>query len=101
MPTEMAVAAFERLTNPASAVQPKLAGYYAIESLRMEKAYRAWGRELTPEVSPVEAGMTFACKLRTAQDFRGRSVVEKQVARWSFAAAGQLLGFRSRRLRMG
>jgi 4-methylaminobutanoate oxidase (formaldehyde-forming) len=80
VPTEMAVAAFERLTDPANTVRPTLAGYYAIESLRMEKAYRAWGRELTPDTTPVEAGMTFACKLRTSHDFRGRPVVEKQIA---------------------
>ena len=33
------------------------AGYYAIESLRLEKAYRAFGRELTPDYNPVEAGL--------------------------------------------
>ena len=32
------------------------AGYYAIDSLRLEKGYRAWGRELTPEINPYEAG---------------------------------------------
>ncbi len=39
------------------------AGYYAIESMRLEKGYRAFGRELTPEVNPVEAGLSFTCKL--------------------------------------
>ena len=41
-------------------------GYYAIESLRLEKGYRAFGRELTPDYNPVEAGLLFACKLKTA-----------------------------------
>ena len=40
-------------------------GYYAIESLRLEKGYRAFGRELTPDYNPVEAGLLFACKLST------------------------------------
>jgi glycine cleavage system aminomethyltransferase T len=31
-------------------------GYYAIDSLRCEKGYRAWGHELTPETTPTEAG---------------------------------------------
>jgi len=79
VPTEMAVAAFERLTDPGNAVEPTLAGYYAIDSLRMEKAYRVWGRELTPDTSPVEAGLAFACKLRTGIDFRGREAVETHV----------------------
>src|SRR4029450_9918649 len=36
------------------------AGYYALDSLRIEKGYRAWGRELTPHDTPVEAGVGFA-----------------------------------------
>ncbi|MEP6816915.1 MAG: glycine cleavage T C-terminal barrel domain-containing protein, partial [Marmoricola sp.] len=42
-----------------------------------EKGYRAFGRELTPDYNPVEAGLTFACKLKTDIDFLGRSAVEK------------------------
>jgi 4-methylaminobutanoate oxidase (formaldehyde-forming) len=53
------------------------AGYYAIESMRLEKGYRAFGKELTPEVDPVEAGLTFTCKLGTDIDFLGRAAVEK------------------------
>jgi 4-methylaminobutanoate oxidase (formaldehyde-forming) len=65
-------------------------GYYAIESLRLEKGYRAFGRELTPNDSPVEAGLLFACKLKTDIGFVGREAVEKA------KAAGprrRLLGF--------
>jgi 4-methylaminobutanoate oxidase (formaldehyde-forming) len=51
-------------------------GYYAIESLRLEKGYRAFGRELTPVDNPVEAGLTFTCKLGTDVDFLGRAAVE-------------------------
>jgi glycine cleavage system aminomethyltransferase T/glycine/D-amino acid oxidase-like deaminating enzyme len=80
VPSEMAIAAFERLTDPGNAVTPKLAGYYAIESLRLEKGYRAFGRELGPDTSPVEAGLTFACKLGTDIPFRGREAVERQRA---------------------
>ena len=40
-------------------------GYYAIESMRLEKGCRAWSRELTPDYTPVEAGLVFACKLNT------------------------------------
>jgi 4-methylaminobutanoate oxidase (formaldehyde-forming) len=52
-------------------------GYYAIESLRLEKGYRAFGRELTPDYNPVEAGLLFACKLKTDIGFLGRDAVEK------------------------
>jgi 4-methylaminobutanoate oxidase (formaldehyde-forming) len=53
------------------------AGYYAIESLRLEKAYRAFGRELTPDYNPAEAGLLFACKLAGGIGFLGREAVEK------------------------
>ena len=45
--------------------------------MRLEKAYRAFGRELTPDFNPVEAGLLFACKLRTDIAFLGRDAVEK------------------------
>lgn len=51
------------------------AGYYAIESLRLEKGYRAFGRELTPDLTPVEAGLVFATALRGEKDFLGRAAL--------------------------
>ena len=59
------------------------AGYYAIESLRLEKGYRAWGRELTPDYNPYEAGLAFAVKLDKG-DFIGRDALlaaERQATR--------------------
>jgi glycine cleavage system aminomethyltransferase T len=53
------------------------AGYYAINSLRLEKGYRAWGSDLTPDYTPVQAGLLFTCKLKTDIDFLGRPAVEK------------------------
>jgi glycine cleavage system aminomethyltransferase T len=80
VPSEMAAAAFERLTAAGHAITPRLAGYDAIESLRLEKGYRAFGRELGPDTSPAEAGLQFACKLHTAIPFRGREAVERHKA---------------------
>ena len=48
------------------------AGYRAIESLRLEKGYRAWGADITPNDTPFHAGLGFAVKLRTNQPFLGR-----------------------------
>ena len=48
--------------------------------MRLEKGYRAFGRELTPDDNPVEAGLLFACKLKTDVDFLGRTAVEKAKA---------------------
>jgi 4-methylaminobutanoate oxidase (formaldehyde-forming) len=81
----MAVAAFERLTgpdaaDPDAAAVPTLAGYYAIDSLRLEKGYRVWGRELTPDTTPVEAGLAFTCKDRSPVGFRGADAVRRHRA---------------------
>jgi len=48
--------------------------------MRLEKGYRAFARELTPETTPVEAGLTFACALRGPGDFLGRAAVEARRA---------------------
>ena len=65
VPAEFAVGAYEDLIAAGDGLGLVNAGYYAIESLRLEKAYRAFGRELTPDYNPAEAGLLFACKLKT------------------------------------
>jgi glycine cleavage system aminomethyltransferase T/glycine/D-amino acid oxidase-like deaminating enzyme len=50
------------------------AGYRAIDSLRLEKGYRVWGADITPEDMPVEAGLGFAVKLDKG-DFVGRDAI--------------------------
>jgi len=49
-------------------------GYKAIDSLRIEKGYRVWGADITPEDSPFEAGLGFAVKL-DKDDFVGRDAL--------------------------
>ena len=57
------------------------AGYYALDSLRIEKGYRAWGRELTPEDTPLEAGMAFTVRLDKPGGFIGQEALLAQRAR--------------------
>jgi glycine cleavage system aminomethyltransferase T len=76
VPTEFAVGVHEDLMTVGADLGLTRAGYYAIDSLRLEKGYRAFGRELNPDYGPVEAGLLFACKLKTDVDFLGRSAVE-------------------------
>jgi glycine cleavage system aminomethyltransferase T/glycine/D-amino acid oxidase-like deaminating enzyme len=49
-------------------------GYRAIDSLRLEKGYRAWGADITPDDTPFEAGLGFAVKLDKG-DFVGRDAL--------------------------
>jgi len=51
-------------------------GYRALESLRLEKGYRAWGSDITPNDTPMEAGLGWAVKLRKDTDFLGRRALE-------------------------
>jgi glycine cleavage system aminomethyltransferase T len=53
-------------------------GYKAIDSCRLEKGYRVWGADITPEDTPWEAALDFAVKLDKG-DFIGReALVAKQ-----------------------
>jgi 4-methylaminobutanoate oxidase (formaldehyde-forming) len=80
VPTEFAVGVYQDLMTAGAGSGLVNAGYYAIESMRLEKGYRAFGRELTPDYNPVEAGLLFACKLGTGIGFLGREAVEKAKA---------------------
>lgn len=55
-------------------------GYRAIESLRLEKNYVYWSGDLTPDYTPIEAGLGFRVHLKAKGDFIGRAVLEKQKA---------------------
>ncbi len=49
-------------------------GYKAVDSLRLEKGYRVWGSDITPETDPYQAGLGFCVKLDKG-DFVGRSAL--------------------------
>jgi len=51
-------------------------GTYAVNSLRMEKAYRGWGAELTGEISLVEAGMDRFFNLKKKNNFFGAKALQ-------------------------
>jgi 4-methylaminobutanoate oxidase (formaldehyde-forming) len=52
-------------------------GYRALESLRLEKGYRAWGSDITPNDTPQEAGLGWAVKLKKNTDFLGRRALDE------------------------
>jgi 4-methylaminobutanoate oxidase (formaldehyde-forming) len=74
VPSELAASVYDALMEAGAPLGAKDAGYYAIESLRLEKGYRAWGRELTPDYNPYEAGLGFAVDLDKG-DFLGRAAL--------------------------
>ena len=50
-------------------------GYRAIDALRVEKGYRVWGVDITPEENPYEAGLGFAVRLDKPGGFVGRDAL--------------------------
>jgi len=52
-------------------------GYRAVDSLRLEKGYRVWGADITPDVDPYQSGLGFCVKLEKGE-FVGRSALLKK-----------------------
>jgi 4-methylaminobutanoate oxidase (formaldehyde-forming) len=50
-------------------------GYKAIDSLRLEKGYRYWSADITPDYTPFEAGLGFAIALNKPGDFIGKQAL--------------------------
>ena len=78
IPVESAMNVYEALKTAGEEYEIVDAGYRAIESLRLEKGYRAWSSDLTPDTTPLEAGLARAVKLKTDIDFYGRAALEQQ-----------------------
>ena len=69
---------YDAISEAGTSFGLRNAGYYAINSLRLEKAYRAWGAELSPDENPMQAGLSFAVAW-DKDDFIGKSaLVEKR-----------------------
>jgi sarcosine dehydrogenase len=81
IPVEFTVGVYEAIMRAGAGHGIANAGYRAIESLRLEKGYRAWGSEIGPDHSPLVAGLGWATKLKTGQPFEGRTALEAQAAK--------------------
>jgi heterotetrameric sarcosine oxidase gamma subunit len=80
IPTEFAASVFDVLLGAGAAFDLRLAGYHAMNSLRIEKAYRHWGHDISDEDTPLEAGLGFAVAWNKAGGFVGREALLTQRA---------------------
>ena len=78
IPTEFAVCAFDTIVEQGDAFGLRLAGYHALNSLRIEKAYRHWGHDISPDETPLEAGLGFAVAWDKPGGFVGRDALLRQ-----------------------
>jgi glycine cleavage system T protein len=78
IPTEMAQHVFDVITQAGGAFDLKMTGYHALNSLRIEKAYRHWGHDIGDEDTPLEAGLGFAIAWDKPDGFIGRDALLRQ-----------------------
>ena len=76
---EDARAVYRRLRAAGEACGIADAGYRCVSSLRLEKHYLYWGADITPDETPLEAGLGFCVAWRKG-DFIGRAALERQKA---------------------
>ncbi|RKF15141.1 FAD-dependent oxidoreductase [Roseovarius spongiae] len=75
IPTEWGAYVMERLRAAGDLSD---VGYRAIDSLRMEKGYLYWSGDISPDYTPVEAGVGFRVHLKSGGDFIGRDALAAQ-----------------------
>jgi 4-methylaminobutanoate oxidase (formaldehyde-forming) len=81
IPVEFASSIYDALMAAGQPHGIANAGYRAIESLRLEKGYRAWGADIGPDHSPLVAGLGWAVKLKSNMAFRGRDALVAQASK--------------------
>ena len=81
VPTEFIQGVFDDVVRTGTEVGLTLAGYHAMNSLRLEKAYRHWGHDITDEDTPLEAGLGFAVAWHKKGGFNGRDALLRQKER--------------------
>jgi 4-methylaminobutanoate oxidase (formaldehyde-forming) len=79
IPTEFAAHVFDALLEAGKAFNLRPIGMHAMNSLRIEKAYRHWGHDISEEDTPVEAGLSFAVDM-SKPAFIGRDAIAQQKA---------------------
>jgi 4-methylaminobutanoate oxidase (formaldehyde-forming) len=81
VPTDQCVTLYDALWSEGARFGLRDAGYYTIDALRIETGRRAWGAELSPDETPLEAGLVHAVALDKPVPFVGRDALVAQRAR--------------------
>jgi glycine cleavage system T protein len=78
IPSEFALGVYDAVVAAGAEFGLTHAGYHALNSLRVEKAYRHWGHDITEEDTPLEAGLGFAVAFAKNRTFIGRDALLRQ-----------------------
>ncbi len=74
-PTEYGLGLWRTLWEEGEPHGVAACGYRAIDSMRLEKGFRVWGADITPDETPYEAGLGFCVKLDKEGGFIGRDAL--------------------------
>ncbi len=76
VPPSLALHVWDTLWEAGRAFDMPAVGIQAVMSSRIEKGYRLWGSDMTPEFSPSEAGVTWA--MDSSKDFHGKDAAARR-----------------------
>ncbi len=78
VPTGFALPVYDALVAQGQRHGLAHCGYHALNSLRIEKAYREWAHDIGPDDSPLVAGLGFTCAYEKEGGFIGRDALRLQ-----------------------
>jgi glycine cleavage system aminomethyltransferase T/glycine/D-amino acid oxidase-like deaminating enzyme len=78
VPTEFAASVYKTLVTAGTDLNLRNVGTLALNSLRAERGFRAWGHELDADTTPLEAGVGFVARTDKPSDFIGRDAILRQ-----------------------
>jgi glycine cleavage system aminomethyltransferase T/glycine/D-amino acid oxidase-like deaminating enzyme len=78
IPADVALHVYDTIVSAGDAFGLRHAGFHAMDSLRIEKAYRSWGHDMGETDSSLEAGLGFTHDYRKPGGFLGRDAALRQ-----------------------
>ena len=81
VPMDQMPCLYKTLMERSASFPIQHAGHYAIQSLRLEKGFRAWSADLSPDDNPLQAGLGFAVDWEKPDGFKGREALMNHKAR--------------------
>jgi 4-methylaminobutanoate oxidase (formaldehyde-forming) len=77
IPSEFSNNVFDALMEAGEGFNLKLVGLHALDSLRLEKGFKHWSADITPDDTPLEAGLGFCVKMEKPS-FLGREALARR-----------------------
>ena len=78
IPTGFALPVYDAILAEGSRHGLQHCGYHALNTLRIEKAYREWAHDIGPDDSPIVSGLAFTCAYDKAGGFIGRDALLRE-----------------------